>query len=110
MKEIVENYIQISRKIINILNENEVDYDKLEKYLNQRDYVIKKINEKNKIKEFRKIYINDLHEVDIEIKELIKVNLSKAKSEIIEYRKRKTVNTVYTNMNKSNFNIFLKKV
>jgi hypothetical protein len=110
MENIVDLYKEISAEILDILKNNELENDKLDNCFEKRQKLINKLENENKINEFRNVYKEKLYNIDIEIKELFQVKISDTKKEIIEYKKNQNVNFAYTNMNKLNLNIFSKKV
>lgn len=110
MESIVELYKKISLEILEILKNEEVDNYKLDIFFNKRQTLIENLDKEYKINDFRKIYRLTLHTIDEEIKNLLEVKISHTKKELIIYRKNQKVNFAYANINKSNLNIFSKKV
>lgn len=110
MKDIVNEYKNLSYKILDVFKNEDVSNYELDKYLSQRDILIKSISEEKKLDEFRNIYSKELYEIDKDIKKLLQDNINKVKEEIKEYKKSQNVNFAYANMNKLNLNIFSKKV
>lgn len=109
MKNIINSYKDISEKMLKLLEVIEVDYDKLDKYLEERQVLLEIINKEN-IDIFRKEYKANLSDIDIQIKELLQKKLDNSKRELAQYRKNQTGNIAYANMNKTKLNIFYKKV
>lgn len=110
MKDSVKKYKDISDEILRILSSSDIDDQKIDKCFQDRQMIIDKISEENKIDEFRKIYKEELYKEDENIKNLLQNNINDLKKEIIQHKKSKNVNFNYTNMSKSNLNIFSKKV
>lgn len=110
MKDKINKYKEISNKILNLLKNNDVDENKIDEYFRERDIFIKSLDEESKIDEFRDVYSKELQGIDEEIKILLQYSIDNVKQEIVEYKKSKNVNFTYANMNKSNLNIFSKRV
>lgn len=109
MKNIINSYKDISEKILKLLEAVEIDNDKIDKYLEERQALLEIINKEN-IDIFRKEYKANLSDIDIQIKELLQKKLDNSKRELAQYRKNQNGNIAYTNMNKTKLNIFYKKV
>lgn len=108
MKNYIHLYKQVSNEILEALK-----YDKLEnldEYFEKRESIINELESNESINEFRKIYKEKLYYIDNEIKVLVEEKMLDVKKEIAEYKRSQKGNFTYTNMNKTNFNIFSKKV
>lgn len=108
MDNYINLYKQISNEILEILK-----YEKLENLdecFEKRENIIKELEQKDKIDEFKKIYKLKLYSIDKEIKMLFEEKLLGVKREIAEYKRSQNGNFTYAKMNKTNFNIFSKKV
>lgn len=108
MKNYIHLYKQVSNEILEALK-----YDKLEnldEYFEKRENIINELESNESINEFRKIYKEKLYYIDNEIKVLVEEKMLDVKKEIAEYKRSQKGNFTYTNMNKTNFNIFSKKV
>ncbi|MGY5266317.1 hypothetical protein [Paraclostridium bifermentans] len=108
MKNYINLYKQVSNEILEALK-----YDKLEnldEYFEKREIIIKELELNETINEFRKIYKEKLYNIDNEIKVLVEEKILDVKKEIAEYKRSQNGNFTYANMNKTNLNIFSKKV
>lgn len=108
----MENYIDLYKQISNEILEA-LKYDKLEnldEYFEKRESIINELESNESINEFRKIYKEKLYHIDNEIKILVEEKMLDVKKEIAEYKRNQNGNFTYANMNKTNFNIFSKKV
>lgn len=108
MKKYIDLYKQVSNEILEALK-----YDKLEnldEYFEKRESIINELELNETINEFRKIYKEKLYHIDNEIKILVEEKMLDVKKEIAEYKRNQNGNFTYANMNKTNFNIFSKKV
>lgn len=110
MESIVDKYKEISIDLLDILKMPTIDNDKIERYLEERQELIQNLEINDNLDEFRKLYKKFLYNIDQEIKDLMEVNIQKAKNEITDYKKQKKANFAYVNNNKINLNIFSKKV
>ena len=110
MKKYINEYKQISNEILEILKYDKLENNVLENCFDKREQIIKELEENKKINEFRKIYKEKLYDIDNEIKILFEEKMLYVKKEIAEYKRSQKGNFTYTNMNKTNFNIFSKKV
>ncbi len=103
-------YKNISLDIIDILNEDDIDNEKLEYNIEKRQKIIDSLNS-NSLKDFKNHYKNsEIIELDNKIKSLLEEKIIEVRKELNLYRVKKSVNAVYVNMNKNNLNIFSKKV
>lgn len=102
-------YKEISNNLINILKSDEVDNDKLDEYLDERQQLLTNISEEEK-SDFIKGYKRELENIDIEINRLLQEHLDASKRELANFRKNQNGNIAYANMNKTKLNIFYKKV
>lgn len=103
-------YKNISLYIIDILNEDDIDNEKLEYNIEKRQKIIESLNS-NSLKYFKNHYKNsEIIELDNKIKSLLEEKIIEVRKELNLYRTKKSVNAVYVNMNKNNLNIFSKKV
>lgn len=109
MKNIISSYKELSEKLLKILEAVEVDNDKLDTYLEERQDLLDIINKEN-VDIFAKEYKANLSDIDIQIKELLQKKLDNSKRELAQYRKNQNGNMAYANMNKIKLNIFYKKV
>ena len=108
----MENYIDLYKQVSNEILEA-LKYDKLEnldEYFEKRESIINELELNETINEFRKIYKEKLYHIDNEIKILVEEKMLDVKKEIAEYKRSQNGNFTYANMNKTNFNIFSKKV
>lgn len=108
----MENYIDLYKQVSNEILEA-LKYDKLEnldEYFEKRESIINELELNETINEFRKIYKEKLYHIDNEIKILVEEKMLDVKKEIAEYKRNQNGNFTYANMNKTNFNIFSKKV
>lgn len=108
----MENYIDLYKQVSNEILEA-LKYDKLEnldEYFEKRESIINELESNESINEFRKIYKEKLYHIDNEIKILVEEKMLDVKKEIAEYKRNQNGNFTYANMNKTNFNIFSKKV
>lgn len=108
MKNYINLYKQVSNEILDALK-----YDKLEnldEYFEKRESIINALESNEGINEFRKVYKEKLNYIDNEIKVLFEEKILDVKKEIAEYKKSQNGNFTYANMNKTNLNIFSKKV
>ncbi|WP_024615667.1 flagellar protein FliT [Clostridium sp. Ade.TY] len=103
-------YKNISLDIIDILNEDDIDNEKLEYNIEKRQKIIDSLNS-DSLKYFKNHYKNsEIIELDNKIKSLLEEKIIEVRKELNLYRVKKSVNAVYVNMNKNNLNIFSKKV
>lgn len=103
-------YKNISLDIIDILNEDDIDNEKLEYNIEKRQKIIDSLNSTS-LKDFKNHYKNsEIIELDNKIKSLLEEKIIEVRKELNLYRTKKSVNAVYVNMNKNNLNIFSKKV
>lgn len=103
-------YKNISLDIIDILNEDDIDNEKLEYNIEKRQKIIDSLNSDSS-KYFKNHYKNsEIIELDNKIKSLLEEKIIEVRKELNLYRVKKSVNAVYVNMNKNNLNIFSKKV
>lgn len=109
MKNIVNLYKEISNNLIDILKSDEVDNDKLDKYLDERHQLLTNVAEEEK-SDFIKEYKCNLESIDIEINRFLQNHLDDSKRELANFRKNQNGNIAYANMNKTKLNIFYKKV
>lgn len=108
----MENYIDLYKQVSNEILEA-LKYDKLEnldEYFEKRENIINELESNESINEFKKIYKEKLYHIDNEIKILVEEKMLDVKKEIAEYKRNQNGNFTYANMNKTNFNIFSKKV
>ncbi|MGL4731676.1 MAG: hypothetical protein ACRCW0_08830 [Clostridium sp.] len=108
----MENYIDLYKQVSNEILEA-LKYDKLEnldEHFEKRESIINELESNESINEFRKIYKEKLYHIDNEIKILVEEKMLAVKKEIAEYKRNQNGNFTYANMNKTNFNIFSKKV
>ncbi|GKZ01623.1 hypothetical protein [Paraclostridium bifermentans] len=108
----MENYIDLYKQVSNEILET-LKYDKLEnldEYFEKRESIINELESNESINEFKKIYKEKLYHIDNEIKILVEEKMLDVKKEIAEYKRNQNGNFTYANMNKTNFNIFSKKV
>ena len=108
----MENYIDLYKQVSNEILEA-LKYDKLEnldEYFEKRESIINELKLNESINEFREIYKEKLYYIDNEIKVLVEEKILDVKKEIAEYKRSQNGNFTYANMNKTNFNIFSKKV
>lgn len=108
----MENYIDLYKQVSNEILEA-LKYDKLEnldEYFEKRESIINELKLNGSINEFREIYKEKLYYIDNEIKVLVEEKILDVKKEIAEYKRSQNGNFTYANMNKTNFNIFSKKV
>lgn len=110
MKNYINEYKQISNEILEILKYDKLENNALENCFEKREQIIKDLEENKKINEFRNIYKEKMYNIDNEIKELFEEKILNVKKEIAESKKSQNGNFTYVNMNKTNFNIFSKKV
>lgn len=109
MDSIVNLYKEISNSLIDILKNDEVDNDKLDKYLDERQQLLVNIVEEDR-DNFIKQYKSNLENIDIEINILLQKHLDTSKRELVTFRKNQNGNITYANMNKTKLNIFYKKI
>lgn len=103
-------YKSISEKILEIVNEKEVDEKQLSNELNKRQDLINNLHGKE-LDEFRKSYKSqNLNLWDEKIKQKLREHMLEVRKELNDYKLNKSVNTTYANMNKNNLNIFSRKV
>lgn len=106
MTEKISLYKEISLQIVESLKNEDIFI--IEELLNKRQEILDKQIDNN---EFKFKLINEgIIEIDRQIEELLKDNMSKIKQEIKEYRLSKQVNNSYMNYINKNLNIFNKKV
>lgn len=103
-------YKNISLNIIKILNEDDIDDDKLEHNIEKRQEVINSLDERE-LEGFRKHYKDSqLLQLDNKIKILLEKKIIEVRKELNSYKTKRSINTIYVNMNKNNLNIFSRKV
>lgn len=110
MEKTFNSYKEISEKILEILNNNRLYDDSLDKCFDEREVLINNLIKSNNINDFRKLYKESLHNIDRQIQELLEIRVIETKKEIMEYRISQSANFNYVNINKLNLNIFSKKV
>lgn len=108
----MNNYIDLYKHVSNeILEDLKCDkLENLDEYFEKRENIINDLEENESINEFKRIYKKNIYDIDNEIKVLLQEKILRVKKEIAEYKKSQNGNFTYTNMNKTNFNIFSKKV
>ena len=109
MDNITQFYKEISKKILEILKDTEIDNDKLDEYLYERKVLLENIGSKDKddfIREY-KIY---LEEIDKQIGDLLQEKLIDSKRELVKYRQSLNGNKAYVYANKTSLNLFSKKI
>ncbi|GAA0071578.1 hypothetical protein UT300003_31030 [Clostridium sardiniense] len=103
-------YKNISLNIIKILNEDDIDDDKLEHNIEKRQEVINSLDERE-LEDFKKHYKDSqLLQLDNKIKILLEKKIIEVRKELNSYKTKRSINTIYVNMNKNNLNIFSRKV
>lgn len=103
-------YKNISLNIIKILNEDDIDDDKLEYNIEKRQEVINSLNDRE-LEDFKKHYKDSqLLQLDNKIKSLLEKKIIEVRKELNSYKTKRSINTIYVNMNKNNLNIFSRKV
>lgn len=106
----MKEYKRISNEILELLKANAVDEDELEVKLDQRQEIINKLS-KEELQKFRATYKREeVDKLDQEIKMKLQQKVFQVRKELIDYRAKKAVNIAYANINKTNLNIFSKKV
>lgn len=103
-------YKNISLNIIKILNEDDIDDDKLEYNIEKRQEVINSLKGQE-LEDFKNHYKNsELMQLDNKIKILLEKKIIEFRKELNSYKTKRSINTIYVNMNKNNLNIFSRKV
>lgn len=103
-------YKDITEKILEIVNNKELDDVELALQLEKRQELILSL-QGQALESFRKAYKNNgFYDMDENIKVKLKEHMISVRKELSEYKLNKTVNTAYANMNKNNLNIFSRKV
>ncbi|MBY0754669.1 hypothetical protein K5V21_04280 [Clostridium sardiniense] len=103
-------YKNISLNIIKILNEDDIDDGKLEHNIEKRQEVINSLDERE-LEDFKKHYKDSqLIQLDNKIKILLEKKIIEVRKELNSYKTKRSINTIYVNMNKNNLNIFSRKV
>lgn len=103
-------YKDITEKILEIVNDEELDDVQLALQLEKRQELISSLKGQA-LDNFREDYKNNgFYDVDENIKVKLKEHMIAVRKELSEYKLNKTVNTAYANMNKNNLNIFSRKV
>ncbi|MGG7096709.1 hypothetical protein [Clostridium sardiniense] len=103
-------YKNISLNIIKILNEDDIDDGKLEHNIEKRQEVINSLDERE-LEDFKKHYKDSqLLQLDNKIKILLEKKIIEVRKELNSYKTKRSINTIYVNMNKNNLNIFSRKV
>ena len=103
-------YKNISLEILKILNEDDIDNEKLEYNIEKRQEIIYSLNNED-LESFKNHYKNsEIIKIDNEIKKLLGNKIIEVRKELNSYKIKKNVNTVYANMNKNKLNIFSKRV
>ena len=103
-------YKNISLEILKILNEDDIDNEKLEYNIEKRQEIIDSLNDED-LESFKNHYKNsEIIKIDNEIKKLLGNKIIEVRKELNSYKIKKNVNTVYANMNKNKLNIFSKRV
>lgn len=106
----IEEYKRISSEIFEILKSKDVDENELEAKFDKRQHVIDKLDGKA-LEKFREDYKKEeIFKLDEEIKTKLQQRLSMVRKELSDYKENKAVNFAYANANKTNLNIFSKKV
>lgn len=106
----IEEYKNISIEIMDILKSENVNEYELEARFIKRQEILDKSTEEE-LEDFRKNYRKSgIYEIDEEIKNKLQKVIGDVKKELSEYREKKAVNFAYANINKTNLNIFSKKV
>lgn len=108
MENYIDLYKQVSNEILEALKYDELE--NLDEYFEKRESIINELGLNESINEFREIYKEKLYYIDNEIKVLVEEKILDVKKEIAEYKRSQNGNFTYVNMNKTNFNIFSKKV
>ncbi|MBP1890046.1 hypothetical protein J2Z53_001630 [Clostridium moniliforme] len=103
-------YKNISLEILKILNEDDIDNEKLEYNIEKRQEIIDSLRNED-LESFKNHYKNsEIIKIDNEIKKLLGNKIIEVRKELNSYKIKKNVNTVYANMNKNKLNIFSKRV
>lgn len=103
-------YKNISLEILKILNEDDIDNEKLEYNIEKRQEIIDSLRNED-LESFKNHYKNsEIIKIDNEIKILLGKKIIEVRKELNSYKTKRSVNTAYVNMNKNNMNIFSKKV
>ncbi|WP_040191249.1 hypothetical protein [Clostridium culturomicium] len=105
----IEKYKRITKEIIDILNEEVVDHEKLGYKIDERQDLITKFK-REELDAFRKEYWEKYLPIDKIIKSKLEEQIIKAKKELFDHRNKQTVSTAYVKAGKNNLNIFSKKV
>ena len=106
----IEEYKKISSRILEILKCKDIDEDLLEDKLDERQEIIDKLQEEELLQFKKDYHTEEIYELEEEIKHKLQEILFEVKKDLSDYRKKKAVNFVYANANKTNLNIFSKKV
>ncbi|MBQ8997501.1 MAG: hypothetical protein IJ086_02265 [Clostridium sp.] len=110
MKELINLYKNISLEILELFNKEDIDNNKLDKLLDNRENILENLDD-DKLKIFAEHYVsNNLNEIDKRIKFKFTKKMIETQLEINNYKKNKQMNTAYININKKNLNLFSKKV
>lgn len=105
----VEAYKRITEEILDILNEEAVDHEKLGYKIDERQALIMKFK-RDELDAFRKEYWEKYLPIDKIIKDKLEEQIIKAKKELFDHRNKQTVSTAYVKAGKNILNIFSKKV
>lgn len=106
----IEQYKNISIEIIDILKSENINEYELEAKFIKRQELLEEVTDEG-IEEFRKNYKSfGIDKIDEEIKGKLQKVIGDVKKELSDYREKKVVNVAYANINKTNLNIFSKRV
>lgn len=105
----IEDYKRITQEILDILNEEVVDHEKLGCKIDERQDLITEFKS-DELEAFRKEYRKKYLPLDNIIKDKLEEQIIKAKKELFDHRNKQTVSTAYVKAGKNILNIFSKKV
>lgn len=105
----VEDYERITQEILDILNKEVVDHEKLGCKIDEREALIIDFGS-DELEAFRRGYRQTFLPLDNIIKHKLEEEIVKAKKELFNHRNKQVVNTAYAKAGKNNLNIFSKKV
>ncbi len=105
----IEDYKRITQEILDILNEEVVDHEKLGCKIDERQVLITEFKS-DELEAFRKEYRKKYLPLDNIIKDKLEEQIIKAKRELFDHRNKQIVSTAYVKAGKNILNIFSKKV
>lgn len=103
----IENYKKLTIEMINNIGVGEDYQDKIAILLEERQAILDSLTSEEELIEFRVLYKeNSLIDLDNRLRDLLSEELSQAKTDILNQKKKKAANFAYSKVNREGFNLF----